>query len=61
MTREELDSLTDIGHFTTLLFFVILRRETYEWLETSECDLDVQFARYRWSLSQFSFFQTDSF
>ena len=34
MNREELDLLTDIRDFTTL-FYVILRRESFEWLELS--------------------------
>jgi len=39
MTREELELLTDIRDFTTL-FYVILRRESSEWLESSiESDL----------------------
>ena len=37
MTREELELLTHIGDFTTLLYviLVILRRESTEWLESS--------------------------
>ena len=34
MTREEPELLTDIRDFTTL-FYVILRRESSEWLESS--------------------------
>jgi len=34
VTREEPESLTDIRDFTTL-FYVILRRRSSEWLESS--------------------------
>ena len=34
MTREEPEFLTDIRDFTTL-FYVILRRKSSEWLESS--------------------------
>ena len=40
MTREEPEFLTDIGDFTTL-FYVILKRKFFEWLESSiESDLN---------------------
>ena len=42
MTHEEPELLTDSRHFTTL-FYVILRRQSSEWLESSiESDLDMQ-------------------
>ena len=48
MTREELELLTDIRDFTTLIY-VILRHESFEWLGSSiESDLDMRFAI--WSL-----------
>ena len=34
MTREEPELLTDVRDFTTL-FYVILRRKSSEWLESS--------------------------
>ena len=42
MNREELELLTDIRDFSTL-FYVILRRESSEWLESS-IDLGMRFA-----------------
>ena len=48
VTREEPVLLTDICNFTTL-FYVILRRGSSEWLESSiKSDLDMRFAI--WSL-----------
>ena len=48
MTREEPELLTDIRDFITL-FYVILRRKSSEWLESSiESDLGIRFAI--WSL-----------
>ena len=60
VTREELELLTDIRDFTTV-FYVILRRESSERLESSiESDLDMRFAI--WSLllafRDFAFFNT---
>ena len=44
MTSEETELLTDIRDFTTL-FYVILRRKSWEWLETSiESELGMRFA-----------------
>ena len=44
MTREKLELLPDIRDFTAL-FYVILRRESSEWLESSvEGDLGMRFA-----------------
>ena len=44
MTHEELELLTDLRDFTTLIY-VILIRESSEWLESSiESDLGMQFA-----------------
>ena len=41
MTRQEPELLTDIRDFTTL-FYVILRRKSSEWLESSmQSDLDM--------------------
>ena len=58
MTREELELLTDIRDFT-ILFYVILRRESSEWLESSvESDLGVRFAIWSLGLSRFCFLQT---
>jgi len=48
VTREELELLAGVPGFTTLLY-VILRRESSEWLESSiESDLGMRFAL--WSL-----------
>ena len=48
VTREELELLTDTRDFTTL-FYVILRRESSDWLESSiVSDLGMRFAM--WSL-----------
>ena len=59
MTHEELELLTDIPDFTTLIY-VILRHESSEWLESSiKSDLDMRFAI--WSLylaiRDFAFFK----
>ena len=44
MTREELELLTDIRDFPTLLY-MILRRESSEWLKSSsEIDLEMRFS-----------------
>jgi len=44
VTSEKLTLLTDNRDFTTL-FYVILRRESSQWLESSiESDLGVRFA-----------------
>jgi len=58
-TREELELLTDIRDFNTLVY-VILRRKPSKWLETSiESDLGMRFAI--WSLDfafyDFAFFK----
>ena len=60
MTLEELELLTDIRDFTTL-FYVILRRESSEWLESSiESDLDMRIAIWSLHLAfhDFAFFDT---
>ena len=60
MTCEELELLTHIRDFTTL-FFVILRRESSEWLESSvESDLTMRFVIWNLGLSllRFCFLQT---
>jgi len=45
VTREELELLADFRDFT-VLFYVILRRESSEWLESSiESDLDMRFSK----------------
>ena len=59
MTREEPEFLTDIRDFTTLLY-VILRRKSLEWLETSiESKLGMQFAIWILDLAicDFAFFK----
>ena len=60
MTCEELELLTHIRNFTTLLY-VILRRESSEWLESSvESDLSMRFVIWNLdlSLSRFCFLET---
>ena len=60
VTLEELELLTDIRDFTTL-FYVILRRESSEWLESSiESDLDMRIAIWSLHLAfhDFAFFDT---
>ena len=59
MTREELELLTDICDFTTLIY-VILIRESSEWLESSiERDLRMRFAIWSLDLAfdDFAFFK----
>ena len=59
VTREEPEFLTDIRDFTTLLY-VILRRKSLEWLETSiESKLGMQFAIWILDLAicDFAFFK----
>lgn len=59
LTHEDLELLNDICDFTTL-FFVILRRKSSEWLESSiKRDLGMQFATWSVdSLPGFCFLQT---
>jgi len=58
VTREELELLTEIRDFTTL-FYVALRRESSEWLESSiERNLGMRFAIWGLDLAfhDFAFF-----
>ena len=56
MTHEEPELLTDIHNFTTL-FYMILRRKSSEWLESSmQSDLGMWFTIL--SHSRFCFLQT---
>ena len=60
MTCEELELSTHIRDFTTL-FYVILRRESSEWLESSvESDLSMRFVIWNLGISllRFCFLQT---
>ena len=60
MTCEELELSTHIRDFTSL-FYVILRRESSEWLESSvESDLSMRFVIWNLGLSllRFCFLQT---
>ena len=58
MINEKLELLTDDRDFTTLLY-VILRRESSEWLESSvEGDLGMRFAIWSLGLLRFCFLQT---
>jgi len=59
VTREELELLTEIRDFTTL-FYVVLRRESSEWLESSiESNLGMRFAIWGLDLAfhDFAFFK----
>ena len=50
MSREGLKLLTNVHDFTTLL--LILRRESFEWLEQSmESDLGIRFATRSFDLA----------
>ena len=51
VTREKLELLTDVRDFASLLY-VILRRKSSEWLESSiESDLAMRFAIWKLDLA----------